>query len=174
MSALSAANKAKIGANRQAYDIFDSIFVWIYSVSLLLLCVPHRIFELDGCVNHNKARAYLARSLIAENAALINKNYNAAFLGNRQLANENTDALFRNRIALAQSLPATNEVETNYREATVNAAKLAFLDHRSRLNGEVLSVAQDLAALNSQAISINRRVMELNENIKEQNARWIG
>jgi hypothetical protein len=136
--------------------------------------VPHRIFELDGCVNHNKARAYLARSLIAENAALINKNYNAAFLGNRQLANENTDALFRNRIALAQSLPATNEVETNYREATVNAAKLAFLDHRSRLNGEVLSVAQDLAALNSQAISINRRVMELNENIKEQNARWIG
>jgi hypothetical protein len=149
MSALVAENKAKIAANRAA------------------------IFNLEGSVNHNKANAYLTRSVVAENAALIAKNYNSAFLGNRQLANENTEALFRNRIALAQCLPASTDVEVNFREATINKAKLAYLDHRSTLNGQVLSITQDMAALNAQAIAINRRIMESNENIKEFNAKLI-
>jgi hypothetical protein len=141
---------------------------------LIIVFILNRIFELEGTVNHNKAKAYLARSVVAENAALISKNYNAAFLGNRQLANENTDALFRNRIALAQSLPADSEVEINFREATINQAKLAFLDHRSAVNGQVLSISQDLAALNAQAISINKRVLEANESIKDFNSALIG
>lgn len=128
---------------------------------------------MEGSVNHNKARAYLLRSKVAENAALINKNYNAAFLGNRQLANENTDALFRNRIALLQALPVNNEVQINYREAKINQAKLAFLDHRSTLNAQVLSISQDLAAVNAAAIAVNRRIMETNEQIKEKNSALI-
>eukprot|EP01034_Spumella_vulgaris_P046131 gene46131-57520_t len=54
--------------------------------------------------------------MIAENGALISKNYNAAFMGNRQLANENTDAIYRNRIALTQGLPISTEVQRNFRE----------------------------------------------------------
>jgi hypothetical protein len=149
MSCLVAENKAKISQNRAL------------------------IFELEGCVNHNKAKAYLLRSKVAENAALINKNYNSAFLGNRQLANENTDALFRNRVALFQALPANNEVETNYREAKINQAKLAFLDHRSTVNAQVLSISQDIAAVNAQAIAVNRRIMETNEQIREKNSALI-
>jgi len=149
MSALIAENKANIAKNRSA------------------------IFNLEGSVNHNKANAYLTRSVVAENSALISKNYNAAFLGNRQLANENTDALFRNRIALAQCLPSSTDVEVNYREASINKAKLAFLDHRSTVNGQVLSITQDMAALNAQAIAINRRIMEANENIKDFNSKLI-
>lgn len=149
MSALVAENKAKISANRA------------------------KIFELEGVVNHNKAKAYSLRSKVAENAALIAKNYNAAFLGNRQLANENTDALFRNRIALFQCLPTNTDVERNYREAKINQAKLEFLDHRSTLNGQVLSISQDQAALNAQAIAINRRIMETNESIREKNSALI-
>jgi len=149
MSALVEENKSKIAANRKA------------------------IFELEGNVNHNKAKAYHLRSKVAENSALIGKNYNSAFLGNRQLANENTDALFRNRIALMQCLPTSNQVEINYREAKINEAKLAFLDHRSSLNGQVLSITHDMAALNAQAIAINRRIMEANETIKEKNSALI-
>jgi len=149
MSALVAENKAKIAQNRA------------------------KIFDLEGSVNHNKAKAYMLRSKVAENAALINKNYNAAFLGNRQLANENTDALFRNRIALMQCLPANNEVEINYREAKINQAKLAFLDHRSVVNAQVLSITQDMAAVNAQSIAVNRRIMETNETIREKNSALI-
>jgi len=149
MSALVAENKANIGANRA------------------------KIFELEGSVNHNKARAYMLRSKVAENTALISKNYNAAFLGNRQLANENTDALFRNRIALMQCLPSGSEVHVNYREAKINQAKLAFLDHRSVVNGQVLSISQDMASVNAQAIAVNRRIMETNESIREKNSALI-
>lgn len=147
------------------------MFITIVADIMFICC---RIFELEGSVNHNKAKAYLLRSKIAENAALINKNYNAAFLGNRQLANENTDAIFRNRIALFQALPANNDIERNYREAKINQAKLAFLDHRSALNAQVLSISQDMAAVNSQAIAVNRRVMEVNESIREKNSALIG
>jgi hypothetical protein len=149
MSALVAENKAHIGANRA------------------------KIFDLEGCVNHNKAKAYMLRAKVAENTALISKNYNAAFLGNRQLANENTDALFRNRIALMQCLPATNAVEINFREAKINQAKLAYLDHRSAVNAQVLGISQDMAAVNAQAIAVNRRIMETNESIREKNSALI-
>lgn len=145
-----------------------------FKAKIVVLFNFNRIFELEGCVNHNKARAYLLRSKVAENSALIAKNYNAAFLGNRQLANENTDALFRNRIALMQCLPAGNEVQVNFREAKINQAKLAFLDHRSVVNGQVLSISQDMAAVNAQAIAVNRRIMETNESIREKNSALIG
>jgi len=131
------------------------------------------IFELESVVNHNKSKAYLTRSVIAENAALISKNYNAAFLGNRQLANENTEQIFRNRVALVGTLPTSDQVQTNYREAMINKAKLAYLDHRSRLNEQVLSISHDMAALNAQAIAINRRIMEANEAIREFNSAMI-
>jgi len=149
MSNLTADNKEKIANNRKL------------------------IFELEGDVNFNKARVLLTRSLVGENAALIAKNYNSAFLGNRQLANENTDAIFRNRVALLQCLPSTNDVETNFREAMINKAKLAFLKHRSKLNSQVVSISHDVAAVNAQAIAINRRIMETNEQIREFNSGLI-
>jgi len=149
MSHLITENKERIAANRAA------------------------IFDLEGDVNFNKARAYLTRSMAAENNALILKNYNSAFLGNRQLANENTEAIFRNRINLLQCLPTTSDVEVNYREAMINKQKLLFLKHRSRLNASVIGISEDMAAVNAQLIAINRRVMEANELIKNFNAGLI-
>ncbi len=90
------------------------------------------------------------------------------------MANDNTEALFRNRIAIAEGLPARNETEAAYREATINKEKLAFLDHRSNLNGQVLSITHDMVAQNTQANAINRRVMNTNEDIKNFNANLIG
>ena len=57
------------------------------------------IFEVEATVTSNRAKAYATRSIIEENRALILKNYTAAFMGNRQLANQNTDDVFRNRKA---------------------------------------------------------------------------
>jgi ABC-type oligopeptide transport system ATPase subunit len=94
----------------------------------------------------------------------------AAFLGNRQLANDNTEQIFRNRITLLKTLPATSDVQINFREAMINKARLAQLNHRSKLNATVLSISHDMAVVNAQQIAVNRRVMEANEHIKEFNA----
>ena len=55
------------------------------------------LFLAECEVMKNRTNAYMARSLVHENKALIDKNYNSAFNGNRQLANQNTEDLFRNR-----------------------------------------------------------------------------
>jgi vacuolar-type H+-ATPase subunit I/STV1 len=146
---LTAENKAKIAANSRS------------------------IFELEASVNHNKARSYLLRSRITENSDLILANRSAAFLGNRQLANDNTDQIFRNRLALLKTLPTTTDVQVNFREAMMNKARLAQLNHRSKLNAAVLSISHDMAVVNAQQIAINRRIMEANEQIKDFNAGLI-
>jgi hypothetical protein len=53
------------------------------------------IFELEADVMHNKQNAYLGRALVQETRMTILGNYNAAFQGNRQMANGNTDDAFR-------------------------------------------------------------------------------
>ncbi len=141
---------------------------------LQLLTIVLSIVDLEGTVSLTQHQTSLSRNVVAENTALIAKNYNAAFLGNRQLANENTEALFRNRLALVQSLPRDSEIQENYREIVMNKEKLAYLDHKSFLNGQVLSISLEMAALNAQAIAINRRIMEANENIKNYNSALIG
>ena len=98
------------------------------------------LFELEGQVMVNKARSYATRSNIEENRYLILKNYVAAFVGNRQLANQNTDDIFQNRIAILENieLDESNQVQVNFRESQINKAKVDFLDHRAKLNETVV------------------------------------
>jgi len=123
------------------------------------------IFDIESEVAANRAAAYETRSLIADNAALLRKNYEAAFSGNRQLANYNTDAAFRNRYAVARNLPATTPAQVNFRESLTNEGRLEFLDHRSKLNARVLAVSQKLADINAKTIEAINDIMKGNEEI---------
>ena len=116
-----------------------------------------KIFELENEVHRNRTEAYATRALIQENAALIKKNYEAAFMGNRQLINYNTDAIFRNRNAAVRNVNGSNDVQVNFREAATNRAKLEFLAHRSRLNERVNKVSLRLADVNRQLLELNPR-----------------
>ncbi len=133
------------------------------------------LFELEGQVMVNKARSYATRSNIEENRYLILKNYVAAFVGNRQLANQNTDDVFQNRIAILENmdLDESDQVQVNFRESQINKAKVDFLDHRAKLNETVLSVNEDLLNVNEVLIQVNERILEANELIKNFNAREI-
>ena len=86
-----------------------------------------RIFKLDAEVMTNKANAYLSRSIIEENRMMILSNYSAAFLGNRQLANSNTDEVFDNRNAILSNYKTKNDVEENYINAQKNKACLSIV-----------------------------------------------
>ena len=114
------------------------------------------IFEVEAAVTANRAKAYAARSIVEENRAGILKNYTAAFMGNRQLANQNTDDVFRNRRAIISNIEATTPIEENYRESLLNEAGLEFLEHRANLNSAVLGVNEKMVAVNKLLIEINR------------------
>ena len=123
----------------------------------------------------NKAQAYMGRSAVMENRALIQKNYDAAFLGNRQLANQNTEDIFRNRGAIMNAIKvdSSNQTQTNFKEAQKNLAKIEFLEHRSSLNSKVLDITLRMAAINAELIRINEDVLAANEEIVQYNAAKI-
>jgi len=146
-----AANKAAIAANRA------------------------ELYNVEGVVLENKTRAYMARSVVEENHDSILKNYHAAFRGNRNLANANTDDLFRNRYAIlrAMKIDAANQVHVNFREAKLNEAKIDYLEHRAALNARVLATAKKQAEVNAMFIEINSEIMANNEAIVAFNAAKI-
>jgi len=133
------------------------------------------LFRVESQVMDNRGRAYLCRSKVQENAALISKNYSGAFIGNRQLINQNTDDLFRNRQAIVRGCKVDHAVQAqvNFREAKLNEAKIAFLEHRAALNEKVFKTSQRLAALNAEAIQINRDIMAANAEAIAFNAEQI-
>ena len=90
-----------------------------------------RIFKIDAEVMTNKANAYISRSMIEENRLMILSNYSAAFMGNRQLANSNTEEIFENRKTILDNYKTKNNIEENYINAQKNKAALDFLKHRS-------------------------------------------
>ena len=132
-----------------------------------------RIFKLDAEVMTNKANAYLSRAIIEENRMMILSNYSAAFIGNRQLANSNTDEVFENRNAILSNYKAKNEVEENYINAQKNKASLDFLKHRSELNTSLLKVSEEMAAVNAKLIAINKKIMDANQSIVDFNTQQI-
>ena len=100
------------------------------------------IFQIESEVLSNKALVYQSRSMIEENRLMIMSNYAAAFMGNRQLANANTDEIFSNRAAILQAMDPQDEVQQNYVDAQTNKSNLDFLQHRSGLNASVLEISK--------------------------------
>ena len=101
-----------------------------------------RIFSLDAEVMTNKTLIYASRSMIEENRLMILSNYSAAFMGNRQIANNNTDEIFENRHAILDNVDTQNDVEENFVNSQKNKASLDFLQHRSQLNSAVLEISE--------------------------------
>ena len=133
-----------------------------------------RVFAIDAEVMTNKALIYSSRSIIEENRSMILSNYAAAFMGNRQLANNNTDEIFKNRHAILDNINTQNDTESNFVNAQKNKASLDFLNHRSALNSEILEISNDIAEINSKLIEINERIMNSNKRIVDFNSEQIG
>ena len=129
-----------------------------------------KLYTLESTVMWNKASAYRERAMIEENRFLILKNYAAAFMGNRQIANQNTDDIFRNRYAILQQMHVEGPVQENFRDSMINQARVDFLDHRSKLNARVIAVSEKMAEINRMLIDVNHMIMEGNAAIVEFNS----
>ena len=131
------------------------------------------IFSIESEVLSNKALIYQSRSMIEENRLMILSNYSAAFMGNRQLANANTDEIFSNREAILRKMDPQGEDQINYVDALINKSKLDFLKHRSDLNARVLEISKKMAEVNAQLVEINSEIMKANKSIVEFNSDQI-
>ena len=122
-----------------------------------------KIFELEILINSNKTKVEVCRASIEQNYASIMRNYNAAYMGNHHLANQETDEILRNRLAIMSNTIAEKEVEINFRESMNNKAQLDFLEHKSSVNKTILEVNKQLTEINKKLIELNRMIMKKNE-----------
>ena len=128
-----------------------------------------KIFELEILINANKTKVEVCRASIEQNYASIMRNYNAAYMGNHHLANQETDEILRNRLAIMSNMIAEQEVEINFRESMNNKAQLDFLEHKSSVNKTILEVNKQLTEINKKLIELNRMIMKKNEDTLQFN-----
>ncbi|PQM60944.1 MAG: hypothetical protein CML40_05170 [Rhodobacteraceae bacterium] len=121
------------------------------------------IFELETQINSNKAQVYATRAVIEQNYTSIMRNYSSTFLGNHNLTTQNTDNLFRNRVAILTNMEVEGEVEINFQESMTNEANLDFLEMQATVNELVLEINNRMSEINSLMIETNKMIMNANQ-----------
>jgi hypothetical protein len=138
-----------------------------------------RIFEAESLVHYNTAKVQVTRTLITENHHLLQKNYMAAGIGNRTLSAQNTEDIFRARLAFMESLHAATPVEEDFRRVMVNRTRIQFIEHQSKvacrnlefnqrleeINQALHEVIEDISQLNSDMTAFNNEMLELNKRL---------
>jgi hypothetical protein len=122
-----------------------------------------KIFELETSVNANKQLVYSTRATIDQNYSSIIRNYSSAFLSNHNLTTQNTDNLFRNRVAILTNMEVDGEVEINFRESMTNEANLDFLEMQAKVNELVLEINNRMSEINTLLIDTNKMIMKANQ-----------
>ena len=80
------------------------------------------------------------------------QNYSAAFMGNRQMANANTEQIFKNRDSLIRTVKVEPGPQKNCQQALLNQSKVDYLEHRSKLNSRVAGVSDKMSTINRRKI----------------------
>ena len=122
--------------------------------------------KIWSSILNQKSKNYLLRSKIDQSVAITISNLSASFLGNRQMANHNTDDI---KYCL-------NEIiEKNSNEPDVNKlnVNLIFLKHRQKLNKRLSENSKILIAALEQLQRAHQRVMRTNEEIVKFNSSML-
>ena len=117
-------------------------------------------------VLNQKSKNYLLRSKIDQSIAITNSNLSASFLGNRQMANHNTDDI---KYCLNKIIDK-NSAEP---DATKLNVDLIFLKHRQKLNKRLVENSKILIAAIEQLQMAHQRVMRTNEEIVKFNSSML-
>ena len=115
---------------------------------------------------NQKSKNYLLRSKIDQIIAVTNSNLSASFLGNRQMANHNTDDI---KFCLNKIIDK-NSAEP---DATKLNVDLMFLKHRQKLNKRLVENSKILIAAIEQLQMAHQRVMRTNEEIVKFNSSML-
>ena len=122
--------------------------------------------EIWSSLLNQKSKNYLLRSKIDQGIAITNSNLSASFLGNRQMANHNTDDI---KYCLNKIIE-TNSTGPNETKLNVD---LIFLKHRQKLNKRLLENSKILIAAIEQLQLAHQRVMRTNEEIVKFNTSML-
>ena len=138
------------------------------------------IFELECQASTSYAESLLLIADIEENRALLSRNFSASFNGNRAIAVDNIEDLYRCRMLMVDALNAKVDVEQNFKSAMGNSLRIDLLENKFFLNQKLREVATQMTAVNELLTSLNKLIADSNEALADQgaemvaqNAEWI-
>ena len=138
------------------------------------------IFELECQASTSYAESMLLIADIEENRALLSRNFSASFNGNRAIAVDNIEDLYRCRMLMVDALNAKVDVEQNFKSAVGNSLRIDLLENKFFLNQKLREVATQMTAVNELLTSLNKLIADSNEALADQgaemvaqNAEWI-
>jgi hypothetical protein len=138
------------------------------------------IFELECQASTSYAESMLLIADIEENRALLSRNFSASFNGNRAIAVDNIEDLYRCRMLMVDALNAKVDVEQNFKSAMGNSLRIDLLENKFFLNQKLREVATQMTAVNELLTSLNKLIADSNEALADQgaemvaqNAEWI-
>ncbi len=138
------------------------------------------IFELECHASTAYAESMLLIADIEENRALLSRNFSAAFNGNRAIAVDNIEDLYRCRMLMVDALEAETDIEVNFKSAMANKLRIDLLENKFLLNEKLREVAGQMSAVNELLVSLNKLIADSNEMLADQgaemvseNAEWI-
>jgi len=124
------------------------------------------IFDAEAYVYHNVALVSVSRGRSDENIVEALKLYGTASNSNRELIMRMTDDVYRNRIAILDSLqPATPE-QTIFKTSMTNRSRIENLDHRSKINRQLIEA-------NDKMLEAYRLIKEATDKFAEINDTMI-
>jgi hypothetical protein len=127
-----------------------------------------QIERLWSEVLETKSVGYLLRAKIEQNLALLISNINSSFMGNRQLANQNTeDVYYTLRKIIESRVDDNGDIDENL----LFSLNTDFIEHRSKLNRRINDVSAELNEVNDKLLSIHRKVMKNNDEIIKFNTK---
>lgn len=138
------------------------------------------IFELECQASTSYAESMLLIADIEENRALLSRNFSASFNGNRAIAVDNIEDLYRCRMLMVDALNAKVDIEQNFKSAMGNSLRIDLLENKFFLNQKLREVATQMTAVNELLTSLNKLIADSNEALADQgaemvaqNAEWI-
>ena len=99
------------------------------------------IFDVEALVQFNVGQIQVARSTIEGNITDAQQSYLINAAGNRELIMRTTDDVFRNRLMMIEGLTPTNNDEEAFQLSMANRVKVEYLEHRSKINRKMASIA---------------------------------
>jgi hypothetical protein len=128
--------------------------------------INKKIEKIWSHLLENKSIGYLIRAKIEQNISLVISNISSSFMGNRQLANHNTDDIRYNLNKILESNPPSNVLSEENIE-------LLLLEHRQKLNTRLLKNSEDLlkAVINLQ--TVHKKIMKTNDEVISFNSKMI-
>ena len=113
-----------------------------------------------------KSIGYLIRAKIEQNLSLVISNISSSFMGNRQLANHNTDDIRYN-------LNKICSIKFDKTEVLPKLIQLKFLKHRQKLNKQLISNSAAMLDAVENLQEVHKKIMKTNEEIIKFNSEII-